>query len=250
MTSPVTSPAASPLLVESADDRMVVTLNRPEVRNAIDLSTVEALHEVCAELETSPRPLILTGAGGTFAAGADIRQLRERGRDQALAGINRRVFDRIAALPLPTIAAVDGPALGGGAELAYACDIRIASPTARFGNPEPGLGIIASAGAGYRLSELIGRSMAKAVLLAGHLLDADAALRCGLVLEVVPADELLALAHKLAGRINRQSALALRLAKLGVDAPQSHPLVDDFAQAILFETDDKRDRMTAFLEKK
>ena len=87
---------------------------------------IRELHDVCARLEDEPRLLLLTGDGGTFAAGADIAELRERGRDQALQGINSRLFDRIARLPLPTVAAVDGYALGGGAELAYACDIRLA----------------------------------------------------------------------------------------------------------------------------
>jgi 3-hydroxybutyryl-CoA dehydrogenase len=105
--------------------------------------------------------LIITGAGTDFAAGADIGELRARTRDDALAGINRTVFDRIAALPMPTIAAVEGNALGGGAELAYAGDISIASSTARFGNPEAGLGILAAAGASYRLADLVGKSVAK-----------------------------------------------------------------------------------------
>ena len=240
----------SPIRIEADDDRVVVTLDRPEVRNAIDQATVDALHGVCAELEAAPRPLVVTGTGDVFAAGADIRQLRERGRDQALAGINRRLFDRIAALPMPTVAAVNGPALGGGAELAYACDIRIATPTACFGNPEPGLGILAAAGAGYRLSELVGRSVAKSVLLAGHVLDAEAAFRCGLVLDIVESADLLTAAHRMVDRMNRQSALALRISKLVIDAGGAHPLVDDLAQAVLFETPDKYERMTAFLDRK
>lgn len=238
------------LLVERRSDRVVVTLNRPDVRNAIDLAMVSELHAVCALLEAQPKPLLLTGIGGTFAAGADIAQLRERGRTEALQGINRRLFDRIAALPQPTVAAVDGPALGGGAELAYACDIRLASPTAVFGNPEPGLGILAAAGAGWRLSELVGRSVAKQVLLAGTTLDADRAMQLGLVAEVVDAAILLDRAHALIDRMLRSSPLALRLTKAVLDAPGPHPLADELAQAVLFETPDKRERMTAFLERK
>src|SRR4051794_37215755 len=205
------------------------------------------LHDVCAGLERHPRLLLLTGAGGVFAAGADIAELRARGREQALQGINSRLFDRIARLPLPTIAAVDGYALGGGAELAYACDIRLASPTATFGNPEPGLGILAAAGATWRLRELVGASVAKQILLAGRRLDAEAACRLGLVAEVVPADDLLARAHALLDRMARSGALALRLTKLVTDAPGGHPATDDLAQAILFDSDDKRARMGAFL---
>ena len=235
------------LSVEELADRVVVTLCRPEARNAINAAMVRELHDVCAGLEERPRLLLLTGDAGTFAAGADIAELRERGREQALQGINSRLFDRIARLPLPTVAAVDGHALGGGAELAYACDIRLASPTATFGNPEPGLGILAAAGACWRLRELVGASVAKQVLLAGRRLDAEDAYRLGLVAEVVPAGDLLKRAHGLLDRIARSGPLALRLTKLVTDAPGGHPVADDLAQAILFESEDKRARMDAFL---
>ena len=240
-------PASATIKVEESDDRVVVTLHRPQARNAINAAMVRQLHEVCAGLEERPRLLLLTGAGGTFAAGADIGELRDRGREQALQGINSRLFDRIARLPLPTVAAVDGWALGGGAELAYACDIRLASPTATFGNPEPGLGILAAAGACWRLRELLGASVAKQVLLAGRRLDADDAYRLGLVAEIVPAEELLQRAHALLDRMARSGPLALRLTKLVTDAPGGHPVTDDLAQAILFESQDKRTRMDAFL---
>jgi enoyl-CoA hydratase len=236
------------LIVEESTDRVVVTLSREKQRNAIDSDMIGELHEVCALVEQDPKIVILTGAGEHFAGGADINQLRARTRDDALRGINRNLFDRIAALPLPTIAAVRGYALGGGAELSYACDIRIASPTAVFGNPEPGLGIMAAAGASYRLPTLVGVSVAKQVLLGGRTLDAEVALRCGLVLDVV--DEPLAAAHSLADRIAKQAPLALKLTKKILDAPGSHPWADDIAQAVLFETKDKQRRMTAFLEKK
>jgi enoyl-CoA hydratase len=239
----------SPIVVDARADRMVVTLDRVEVRNAIDLATVETLHDVCRLVEEQPRPVVITGAGGAFAAGADIGELVERGRDDALRGINRGLFDRIARLPQPTIAAVDGLALGGGAELAYACDLRLASPSARFGNPEPGLGILAAAGAAYRLRELVGASVAKQVLLGGYVLDAEAALRHGLVAEIVPAERLLERAGELVDAMLRQAPLALRLTKAVLDADGPHPLIDDLAQAVLFETDEKRARMAAFLDR-
>jgi enoyl-CoA hydratase len=235
------------LVLEEFGDRVVVTLRRPEARNAINARMVRELHDVCTALEDRPRLLLITGDGGTFAAGADIAELRDRGRDQALQGINSRLFDRIARLPLPTVAAVDGYALGGGAELAYACDVRLASPSATFGNPEPGLGILAAAGACWRLRELVGASVAKQVLLAGRRLDADDAYRLGLVAEVVPAGELLKRAHALLDRMAQSGPLALRLTKLVADAPGGHPVTDDLAQAILFDSDDKRTRMDAFL---
>ncbi|MFI7705120.1 enoyl-CoA hydratase/isomerase family protein [Nonomuraea sp. NPDC049480] len=239
------------LKIETARDRVLVRLDRPQVRNAIDAAMVADLHEVCADLERSPQVLVITGGDGVFAAGADIRELRERRREDALAGINSGLFDRIARLPMPTIAAVDGPALGGGAELAYACDFRIATPRARFGNPEAGLGIMAAAGACWRLRELVGAPLAKEVLLAGKVVSAEEALAVRLVNELVPEDELLPAADRLAARIARNAPLALRLTKLALAAPPgAHPRFDDVAQAVLFETEDKHERMTAFLERR
>ncbi|MFJ9909275.1 enoyl-CoA hydratase/isomerase family protein [Streptomyces sp. NPDC101152] len=237
------------LLVERRADRVVVTLHRPEAGNAISGRMVTELHSVCEELEHHPRLLLLTGHGSVFAGGADIAELRERGRHEALQGINSRLFERIRRLPMPTLAAVPGWALGGGAELAYACDLRIAGPDAVFGNPEPGLGILAAAGACWRLRELVGESVAKQVLLAGRTLDAPAALACGLLMDVVPADRLIAEAHALLDSMARSSALVLRLTKLVTDAPGAHPVADDLAQAVLFEGSDKKERMTRFLEK-
>ncbi len=237
------------LRVEEHDDRVVATLDRPGKKNAIDAAMVRELHALCASLETTPRVLVLTGAGGVFAAGADIRELRERRREDALAGINSGVFDRIARLPLPTVAAVDGHALGGGAELAYACDFRLATPGARFGNPEPQLGILAAAGATWRLKELVGEPLAKEVLMAGRVLGGEEALAAGLVSELAEPDDLLSRAHGLVDRILRSDPLALRLTKLAFAAPPgAHPRFDDVAQAVLFESEEKHRRMTAFLE--
>lgn len=238
------------LLVERRADRVVVTLHRPEAHNAIDARMIDELHAVCDLLEREPRFLLLTGHGGAFAGGADIAELLRRGRDEALRGINSRLFERVRRLPMPTLAAVDGWALGGGAELAYACDLRIAGPDAVFGNPEPGLGILAAAGACWRLPELVGESVAKQVLLAGRHLDARASLATGLVIDVVAGERLLDEAHALIDRMARSSATALRLTKLVVDSPGAHPIADDLAQAVLFEGHDKEERMRRFLEKK
>ena len=241
----------SPLLVEELGNRVVLRLNRPDVRNAIDLATVGALHEACDHLERHPRVALLIGSGHTFAAGADIAQLRERRRDDALAGINSAIFARIHKLPMPVIALIDGYALGGGAELAYACDFRIGTPTTKIGNPEPSLGILAAAGAAWRLRELVGEPLAKEILLAGRVLNADDALAARLLNEVVAAEDLEAAGHRLADRIADQAPLAVRLTKSVFHAPpEAHPLIDDVAQAVLFETQDKFDRMTAFLERR
>lgn len=238
------------LEVHESADRVVVQMARPEVRNAIDHQMVTELHGVCDLLEHVPRVLLLTGKGGTFAAGADISQLRERRRDDALRGINSALFDRIRRLPMPTIGLLDGFALGGGAELAYACDFRIGTPRLRIGNPEPGLGIMAAAGATWRLKELVGEPIAKEILLAGRVLDAEEARSAGLLNEIAEPDALLEAGHSWADRIARQSGLAVRLTKAAFHAPrEAHPYLDDLTQAVLFETDEKQERMTAFLER-
>ncbi|MBX3116837.1 MAG: enoyl-CoA hydratase/isomerase family protein [Cryobacterium sp.] len=245
----MTSPAA--LRVEERDDRVHVVMNRPEVRNAIDQQMVDELHEVCGRLESEPKLLIISGAGGTFASGADIRQLRERGRKEALEGINTRIFQRIAALPMPVIAAVDGYALGGGAELAYAADFRIASTRAKFGNPEVGLGILAGAGATWRLLELVGEPVAKEVLLASRILTAEEALALRLVSEVHEPEALISAADALADRILANDPTALMATKRVLAAPRAaHPQIDLDEQAELFESPAKFERMTAFLEKR
>ncbi|SDY24430.1 Enoyl-CoA hydratase/carnithine racemase [Micromonospora pattaloongensis] len=241
------------LEIEERADRLVVTLNRPDKRNAIDAGMVDAPHDVCARLEREPRLLLLTGGvQGVFAAGADIAQLRDRGRLDALAAINSAIFARIRALPLPTVAAIDGPALGGGAELSYACDLRICTARAIFGQPEVRLGIIAGAGATHRLPALVGEARAKELLFTGRRVDAAEALRIGLVNRVVedPA-ELLGAAHGLLDEISKGSCLALRLTKLAVDAPPAaHPQLDLVSQAVLFEDEEKRQRMTDFLDRR
>lgn len=248
MTRATTDPVVG---IEERDDRVVVRLCRPHARNAINLATVEALHDVCRRLEEVPRILLIAGTDGVFAAGADLAELRSRGREQALRGINSALFDRIRRLPMPTIALVDGYALGGGAELAYACDLRIGTPAAAFGNPEPGVGIVAAAGGCWRLTELVGESLAKQVLLAGRTIGAEQALRVGLLLDVVEPGELDAAGHRVADGMARQAPLALRLTKSLLHAPRAaHPVMDDIAQAVLFETEEKRVRMDAFLARR
>src|SRR5699024_3378357 len=136
---------------------------------------------VCAELEAEPKVAILTGTSRVFAADADIAQLRDRRRDDALAGINSQIFTRIQQQPMPAIALVEGFALGGGAVLAFAADFPISTPSTRIGNPEAGLGILAAAGAAWRLRELVGEPRAKEILLAGRTLQADEAKAIGLL---------------------------------------------------------------------
>ncbi|MDR6793426.1 enoyl-CoA hydratase [Pseudarthrobacter oxydans] len=239
------------LLVEERTDRVVVLLNRPEVRNAIDQQMVDELHVVCAALEQDPKVLIIAGVDGVFASGADIAQLRERRRGDALQGINSTIFVRIAKLPMPVIAALDGYCLGGGAELAYAADFRLGTSSVRIGNPETGLGILAAAGASWRLKEMVGEPVAKQVLLAGKILTAEEALAVNLITEIHDAPELMDAAHSLADRIARQDPLAVRITKSVFHAPaEAHPVIDQLAQGILFESEAKFDRMQQFLDKK
>ncbi|MGP3534319.1 enoyl-CoA hydratase/isomerase family protein [Microbacterium sp. RD1] len=242
---------ADPLRIDRYDDRVVATLDRPAVRNAIDQATIDALHALCAELEETPRTLILTGAGGVFASGADIAQLRERRAADARAGINTHAFRRVRELPMPVIAAIDGYALGGGAELAYAADIRIATSSIQIGNPETGLGILAAAGATWRLPQIVGEARAAELLLTGRILGAEEALEWGLVSAVHPADELLAAAGAIADRIAANDPLATRSTKRALLAPpDAHPRIELELQAELFESPEKVRRMTAFLERR
>lgn len=243
------------LTVDEREDRLLVRMNRPEVRNAIDAAMVSELHEVCRYLERTPKIMILTGCEangrGIFASGADIAQLRERRREDALLGVNSQIFDRIHKLPMPVIAAIDGYALGGGAELAYAADFRLGTPYIKMGQPETGLGIIAAAGALWRLKELVGEPVALEILMAGRILNAEEALELKLVTEIHDPAELLDAAHALADRIGKQDPLAVRITKRVFSAPPSaHPHIDELAQAILFESEAKFDRMQAFLDRK
>lgn len=247
------------LVVDEGGDRMVVRLHRPAVRNAIDQVMVDELHAVCAFLERVPKVLILTGTPsepeggvkGVFASGADIAQLRERGRDDALAGINSTLFERIAKLPMPVIAALDGYALGGGAELAYAADFRLGTAALRMGNPETNLGILAAAGATWRLKELVGEPLAKQILLAGKVLTGSECLAAGLISELVEPAELMDAALSLADRIGAQDPLAVRITKSVFHTPrEAHPVIDTLAQSMLFESEAKFERMQAFLDRK
>jgi enoyl-CoA hydratase len=245
--------------VEELDDRMVVSLHRPAVRNAIDQRMVDELHEVCAYLEGNPKILILTGLAtedaadgkAVFASGADIGELRDRRRDSGLLGINATIFRRLAHLPMPVIAALDGFTLGGGAELAYAADFRIGTPRVRLGNPEPGLGIMAAAGGTWRLAELVGEPVAKEVLLAGRILTGAECREYHLLNDLVEPEDLLPRAHDWADRIGKSDPFAVRVTKTVFRMPrEAHPEVDMIAQALLFESEQKFERMDAFLERR
>jgi enoyl-CoA hydratase len=236
----------------------VLRVNRPEVRNALDLATVREMTAAVAALSSDAAvgALVITGAGDrVFVSGADINDIRARRRDDGLAAINSSLFAAIDACPKVTIAAVNGLALGGGCELALACDLRIAVAQAKFGQPEVALGIIPGAGATQRLPRIIGLGRAKQLVLTGDAIDAQTALAWGLVSSVVAAEALLPSALALAERVLSRGPLAIRLAKMALNASarvdlDSGLLIETLAQAICFESEDKQEGTTAFLEKR
>lgn len=250
---------AEPILVEVTGAVATVTLNRPDVRNAINREMIDALHDALGRLERDEQvhALVLQGAGGkAFASGADIAELRDRRRADAMLAINGTLFARLEAFPRPTVAAVTGFALGGGCELALACDFRVAGTSSRFGQPEVTLGIMAAAGGTRRLPALVGLAHARRLLLSGTVVDAAEALRIGLVDVVVPDDAVPAAVAGLLGPILaaapeavKQTKKALLLRAHGATDAQLSAFDRD-AQAILFEHPDKFARMDAFLAKR
>ncbi|HEY8480158.1 MAG TPA: enoyl-CoA hydratase/isomerase family protein [Spirillospora sp.] len=239
--------------VERDDHLLWVGLDRPEKHNALDQAMVTELEEVLDSARRSPCILLVhSTTPGMFAAGADIAELRDRDADAALLAINAGLFDRLEAHRWPTIALVDGPALGGGCELALACDFRIASRAATFGQPELSLGIIAGAGANWRLPQLVGLATARRMLFAGERLDAAQARDAGLVDEVVENREgLVERGRELAATIAERSWRALELTKLALRSHRPATTTFDLAaQALLFGDEEKHARMTAFLERR
>ena len=235
----------------------MLTVNRPEVRNALDGPTVGELHRALGEVRTARSTvLIVTGAGEkAFVSGADIRSLRDRRRDDALASMNSRLMTEVESHDAVVIAAVNGVALGGGCELALACDLRVAAEHAVFGLPEPSLGIIPGAGGTQRLPRIVGLGRAKEMILTGARWDARQALEAGLVSQVVPLAELMGAARAMAERVLALGPLAVRLAKAALNASSQMPLgaglaFESTVQAITFESRDKMEGTSAFLEKR
>jgi enoyl-CoA hydratase len=248
----------STIRLDVAEAIATLTVDRPSVKNALDLQTVNEIHHALDHLATREDVgvLIITGAGETsFVSGADINDIKARSRDDGLAAINSSLFAKIDKFPRPVIAAVNGFALGGGCELALACDVRVAAETAKFGQPELGLGIIPGAGATQRLPRVVGLGWAKHLVLTGDIIDARQALEIGLVTAVTPAGQLQVRTRELAKRILRQGPLAARLAKLSLNASarvdlDSGLLIETLAQALCYASEDKLEGTSAFLEKR
>jgi enoyl-CoA hydratase len=252
--------AFSALLFDVADGIARITVNRPDKLNALNADVIRELGEAAAQVETDSaiRGAILTGAGPkAFVAGADISEIATQnpvsGRQRALNG--QAAFRRFERCGKPVIAAVNGFALGGGCELAMACHIRIASESAKFGQPEVKLGLGPGYGGTVRLPRLVGRGRALELLLTGAMIDAAEAHRIGLVNRVVPADQLLPAAEEMLRGILANGPLAVRACLEAVTAGADMSLDDALAfEANLFGvlsgTEDMREGTKAFLEKR
>jgi enoyl-CoA hydratase len=248
------------LLLDHDDEIAVVTVNRPRVLNALDRETMGELRQVALDLrhDDTVRSVIITGAGEkAFVAGADIAELARLGptAGRAYVASGQHVLELLENLGKPVIAAVNGFALGGGCELAMACTLRVASESARFGQPEVKLGLIPGYGGTQRLARLVGKGRALDLLLTGRTIDAGEALSMGLVNRVVPAANLMAEARSLARLVTANGPLAVRYAIEAVNRGLEVSLSDGaFLEATLFgmalATDDAREGTSAFLEKR
>jgi len=237
-----------------------ITVDRPKALNALNTATLEQLEEALASVaqQRELRGLIVTGAGEkAFVAGADIAEMMNLNLEQSLAFAARghRVFDALERLHCPTVAAVNGFALGGGCELALACDLIYASETAKFGLPEVSLGILPGFGGTQRLTRLVGRARAKELIFTGDMVDAARAKAIGLALEVVPATQLLAHCQAVLGRVAKKGPLAVARAKRVIAQGADLTLaagnqLEREAFADLFQSADRQEGMTAFLEKR
>lgn len=247
------------ILLERDGQVVLITLNRPEVRNALDPQTWAELRAAIREcrLDRDVRVVIITGAGGkAFASGADIRSLRDRETLEVLKGEAQETLSDIENLDKPVIAAIDGFALGGGCELAMACDIRIATARSKLGQPEVGLGIIPGAGGTQRLPRLVGMGKAKELIFTGDIISAHEAREIGLVNKVVDRPEdLLPAAKEMAKKIMAKGPVAVSLAKMAINVGanidiNSGLLFEKLAQTVAFSTEDRLEGTTAFLEKR
>ncbi|MCF6293889.1 MAG: enoyl-CoA hydratase/isomerase family protein [Robiginitomaculum sp.] len=239
----------------------VLTFNRPEVRNSINEAMIHELDKVLSRIEFDKklRALILTGAGNTFVAGGDISMINKGLKRPyeffRLHDILTGIGTRLERLNIPTIAAINGAAFGGGLELALACDIRIMSQTATIALPEAGLGIIPGAGGTARLARIIGKEQSLLMKMTGDKMNADEALRLGLVSKITKADKTLEAAHELARKICTKAPLAIAAIKRSVTISENMSLEGaiDYCQhaaLLLGTTQDAREGMRAFLEKR
>jgi enoyl-CoA hydratase/carnithine racemase len=232
-------------------------LNRPEARNALSPELMAELGDLLERWDADPdvRCIVIAGGDDWFAAGADIKAMAQRDFQDMLATPSTRFWPRLAAIRTPLVAAVSGYALGGGCELALACDMIVASESAEFGQPEILLGIIPGGGGTQRLARLLGKQRAMELVLTGRRIDAAEAERLGIVNRVAPRDAWLDYALELAGVVAERPPLAVRFGKQAVLAADETPLAAGLEQERrLFElamaTEDRVEGMTAFIEKR
>lgn len=246
------------LSVRVEDQIATIIIDRQEVRNALNNRVISEIKQALDEFNDDDKVgiVVFTGAGEkSFAAGADITELQKRTMLDVLGSKMQKLYDEIEAYEKPTIAAVNGYALGGGCELAMSCDIRIASANAKFGQPEVNLSIIPGAGGTQRLSRLVGKGKALELILMGRVIGAGEAARIGLVSDVVSSDELMEAVRTTAEAILSKGPLAIRLAKLAVQSgfetdQKTGLLIERLAQAVLFNSEDKQEGTNAFVEKR
>jgi len=235
-----------------------LTIDRPDVRNALDETTAGEIRRALDEIERNREAAVVVFTGGgdkVFVSGADLRDLHRRKSRQVLEACLNHLFAAIDDFPKPTIASMNGHALGGGMELALACDFRLAVAGAKLGFPEVGLGILPGAGGTQRLPRLIGLARAKELILTADAVTAEQAGAMGLVHRVVAREELERATLELAEKLSGRAPVALRLAKAALNLSARVPLdaglaFEVLSQTVLFETKDKSEGINAFLEKR
>lgn len=245
------------VLVETRGRVGVLTLNRPEALNALNRALMEELVAKARDMDSTADigAIVITGSERAFAAGADIAEMAERSAVDMYRTNWFAAWEDLTAVRTPLVAAVAGHALGGGCELAMMCDVIVAADTARFGQPEINLGVIPGMGGSQRLTHAVGKALAMDMVLTGRTLDADEALRVGLVSRVVPADRLAAEALAVGEAIAARSKMATMAAKEAVGAAFEQPLSQGLRYErrlfhSLFATEDQKEGMAAFLEKR
>lgn len=251
------SPESANLRFRSEGAVATIRFDRPDLRNALTDEVLAELVEHLQRLDRDPavRCVVLAGSDEVFVSGADIRALLARDAIEVYAGQRARDWAALRSLSTPTVAAVSGFCLGGGFELAMSADVVVASPTARFGLPETGLGLIPGAGGTQMLTRLVGKAVAMDMLLSGRILGAEEAERRGVVSRIGPAEGWLELAEEVAAEIAGRPAVAQRMAREAARASFEMPLAAGIeaerkAFAMAFASEDAREGMTAFIEKR
>ncbi len=238
-----------------------IVINRPEKRNALNLSVRKKLKEILEQVKQDEtiKVLVITGAGQeAFIAGGDLNELKDFNAIQMLKYLDtygQKLYTEFERLPIPTIALIKGYCLGGGCELAMACDIRIATPNARFGVPEVKYGVIPGGGGTQRLARLIGIGRAKELILTGTIINAKEAEKMGLINKMVPMNKIENYVKKLGQQIMAQGPIAVKMAKIALNESLQGSLdmglrIEALSEAVCYSTRDKKEGLYAFLEKR